>query len=1174
VADPEPEVVLEGEDALLEALRRRQDEEDEALDDDDTWAVNKLEDVFVPANNQNADDDFVDVFQKMGTSKQQQFFELLAPQHTPGSPRVASFVPTFDADSAGTSGGRFITSCRENNNVVFPIRKEGRNDFVRRENLKKRVEDQKATDFTDHSKITYPWNTAENRKHNFAGHDKPQTFQALKHMDYSNYGLGDKGIVSLAAYLRNNPIRFGSLLLKNNRMKGRGSVALMDALKGNTCLAKLDLSKNKMHMVAIETLSACLLCNSPPLVDLILQDMSLGDVMAKKIIRASYRSKTLQHLNLRGNKITTCGRVIGELIETNTSLLYLDLGWNRLTKGEASLVADPIKHNTTIKVLNLAHNAFGHGTGASTLAMALKDNSNSTLEMLDMSYNQIGEASCLVLSHALATNDSLKRLHLDGNPLGHLGCRALLQLMTEVGDEPRDVTFENCNLDVCDPSLFNEDEPNGTYSLNLSKPYGQMVVHRLAICSQRETPCWRGVTLNNKPVKKEEISGWLSNSGNIPTEGRLKCTFISLSSKKYEQDKTKIANFKKVLKRQGSRSKFGSEKLQAKLISSAAEIFTFDSEEAGELIDSFHDTGKKVEAACEMYIDQHDTHSTEDILSSLSYIERKMAETQLGTFYHFNSRNPTGSYKLSLSTRLERLVANRLIDTNADERHRNIMTNAGDKSQHGNQQMIRNGVYNGIPFVFSGDWELPSTGILEFDYVSTERPPSDCVPMTDDELYGKGMTREILDKFYEEFQKADSDGSGQIDVTELKGILQATGFHLTPQELEEFATQVDEDGSGEINMHEFLPVYKEMVNNRNGDHGVLDKFHEEFNKADSDGSGQIDVAELKGILQATGFHLTPKELEATIARADEDGSGEISMHEFLPIYEEMVNAKNDKAGFWQTYVRPEITKDILDQVAAAFKMADSDDSGQISVPELKGILQSTGFNLTPKELAVFIVRADEDGSGEINMVEFLPIYKELVTDLQMSGRLRQLRRMSTYHYFTAKQAAHMIEDFDNSLQRQELFTFLYPRVEDEENLDLMLKVLRKNEKLALDHKMGSLSLFNPMKPDGFYGRLDLSHHDCHLVAHCLIKLAVAEPGDNWLGETLDELKGAGPKEFDLNLNWVKNGPPRHGILALTYYTPPGCERYDFRKEIAEEVLGWEFGDHENAGEEDEESSAI
>jgi hypothetical protein len=255
---------------------------------------------------------------------------------------------------------------------------------------------------------------------------------------------------------------------------------------------------------------------------------------------------------------------------------------------------------------------------------------------------------------------------------------------------------------------------------------------------------------------------------------------------------------------------------------------------------------------------------------------------------------------------------------------------------------------------------------------------------------------------------------------------------------------------------------------------------------------------------------------------------------------------------------------MLAEVKDAFEVADKDSSGQCSIDELKLILKSTGFNLTPDELAVFIAQADADGSGEISLEEFIPLYEGVIKDLQMRGRLKALRRVASYHFFTTEQGASMLADFHHPQERVELFGILFNRIDDEENLDAMLGELQEKEKLVVDHQLGSLSLFNPMKPDGYYGHLDLSHHDSHLVAHCLIKLAVAEPGDNWLGETLDELKGHGPKEFDLNLNWVTNGPPRRGVLTVTYYTPPGCARYAVRLAIAKEVLGWEFGDDDSS----------
>ena len=96
-----------------------------------------------------------------------------------------------------------------------------------------------------------------------------------------------------------------------------------------------------------------------------------------------------------------------------------------------------------------------------------------------------------------------------------------------------------------------------------------------------------------------------------------------------------------------------------------------------------------------MYLQQTDTHKTDAVFCHLTFIERKMVETHLGTFYHYNSRNPTGHYKLSLSNRLERLLASRLLDANASERYRNAQERQQDKSQWGNGQLLRNFTFNG-----------------------------------------------------------------------------------------------------------------------------------------------------------------------------------------------------------------------------------------------------------------------------------------------------------------------------------------------------------------------------------------------------------------------------------------------------------------------------------------------
>jgi hypothetical protein len=50
----------------------------------------------------------------------------------------------------------------------------------------------------------------------------------------------------------------------------------------------------------------------------------------------------------------------------------------------------------------------------------------------------------------------------------------------------------------------------------------------------------------------------------------------------------------------------------------------------------------------------------------------------------------------------------------------------------------------------------------------------------------------------------DSDGSGMLDVLELREVLVSLGKEVTDEEVEEAMREIDTDGSGEVQMEEFV----------------------------------------------------------------------------------------------------------------------------------------------------------------------------------------------------------------------------------------------------------------------------------------------------------------------------------------------------------------------------------
>ena len=93
-----------------------------------------------------------------------------------------------------------------------------------------------------------------------------------------------------------------------------------------------------------------------------------------------------------------------------------------------------------------------------------------------------------------------------------------------------------------------------------------------------------------------------------------------------------------------------------------------------------------------------------------------------------------------------------------------------------------------------------------------------------------------------------------------------------------------------------------------------------------------------------------------ISDLDEDGSGTIDFDEFL----DMMTAKMSD-------------KDSREDIMKVFNLFDDDQSGKISLRNLKRVAKELGETMTDAELLEMIERADNDQDGEINFEEFYAI---------------------------------------------------------------------------------------------------------------------------------------------------------------------------------------------------------
>jgi Ca2+-binding EF-hand superfamily protein len=129
-----------------------------------------------------------------------------------------------------------------------------------------------------------------------------------------------------------------------------------------------------------------------------------------------------------------------------------------------------------------------------------------------------------------------------------------------------------------------------------------------------------------------------------------------------------------------------------------------------------------------------------------------------------------------------------------------------------------------------------------------------------------------------------------------------------------------------------------------------------FNLFDIDGSGTIDPQEIKLAMTSLGFDAKNQTIYQMIADIDTDGSGTIDFDEFV----EMMTAKMGQ-------------KETREEIMKVYNQFDDEQTGHISLRNLKRVAKELGETMTDAELLEMIERADTDQDGEIGPDEFYAI---------------------------------------------------------------------------------------------------------------------------------------------------------------------------------------------------------
>ena len=129
-----------------------------------------------------------------------------------------------------------------------------------------------------------------------------------------------------------------------------------------------------------------------------------------------------------------------------------------------------------------------------------------------------------------------------------------------------------------------------------------------------------------------------------------------------------------------------------------------------------------------------------------------------------------------------------------------------------------------------------------------------------------------------------------------------------------------------------------------------------FDLFDTEKRASIDFHELKVAMRALGFDVKKTDVLELIQTYDKKQSGRISYGDFLEIMTQRISERDPQ-----------------EEIMKAFELFDDDNTGKISLKNLRRVARDLGENVGEDDLQAMIDEFDRDMDGEISREEFLAI---------------------------------------------------------------------------------------------------------------------------------------------------------------------------------------------------------
>eukprot|EP00930_Biecheleria_cincta_P053663 TRINITY_DN3926_c0_g3_i1.p1 TRINITY_DN3926_c0_g3~~TRINITY_DN3926_c0_g3_i1.p1 ORF type:complete len:913 (-),score=190.66 TRINITY_DN3926_c0_g3_i1:266-3004(-) len=252
--------------------------------------------------------------------------------------------------------------------------------------------------------------------------------------------------------------------------------------------------------------------------------------------------------------------------------------------------------------------------------------------------------------------------------------------------------------------------------------------------------------------------------------------------------------------------------------------------------------------------------------------------------------------------------------------------------------------------------------------------------------------RSQLLSLYTCYREMDDDNNGSLDRDEILNLLQMFGCLSRAMDCDKKGRVKEmverQFGMSPTRSLRFVDFVRLIKNLREMEmEEKSDAIQTLFNQYDKDNSGDLSTKEICAILIDLDFQ--PRSLSEQgamsqlIDEADADGSGQLNVQELLflvqRISERMVQLRREEE--YKSAKALNFTLGDINEFRRAFDSFDVSGDGYLSVSEVWSALSILRWKVNDAKFARMMEEADEDGSGQLDFIEFLTLLRKADCDM-------------------------------------------------------------------------------------------------------------------------------------------------------------------------------------------------